>query len=60
MMVKNSLHDLHLEIYSRLQKWTGFCQSAAGLLPGSNQAKIRMPCLLQLDDNKLAANCQQA
>ena len=43
------------------QKHTGSSKSAAGLLPRSHQADIRMRSdrLLRLDDNKSAASCLQ-
>ena len=43
------------------QKHASCIKSAAGLLPCSHQADIRMrSMLLQLDDNKSTANCQHA
>ena len=46
----------------RIEKCKSCSKSAAGLLPCSHQADIRMRshCLLQLDDNKSAASCQKA
>ena len=44
------------------QKRASCSKSAPGLLPCSHQADIRMRlhCLLRLDDKKSAASCQQA
>ena len=49
-----------LKVHS--QKRASCSKSAAGLLPCSHQADIRMRshCLPRLDDNKLAARCEQA
>ena len=70
------MFDLKEEEALRLQEQPGFLhliykieyiamystQSAAGLLTCSHQANMRMRShrLLQLDDNKSAASCQQA
>ena len=53
------LYDFNL-LHSH--KRASYSKSAAGLLPCSHQADIRMRShrLLRLDDNKSAASCQQA